>query len=262
MPSSPSFRSLFRAGRLALVGALLLPLAACATKRDIRDLGEEIRAQNREQAARIAELRTEQVELERMIRALGNAQDERHVEVLRRFRQVESELQVAQELAGASQASVAAIRDEILSRGPMGGTGGIGSGFIEDRGAGAGEAEDLYREALSAHGRQSLAAARLGFTEIVDRFPSDPLVPDARYYLADILAQEGETEEALNRFLRIAELHPEAPRVPESLYRAAIIRRDRGEAAEARALFTRIVNTWPDSEVAQMARAFLGGTSR
>lgn len=248
-----------RGPRLLLVALLLLPLAACATKRDVRDLGEVIQAQNAEQAARVAELRAEQAELLRMIRTLGTTGDERHTEVLRRFRALENEVQVAQELAGASQATVAAIRDA-MERSPRPGAG-TGGGFFEDEG-GSGEVDELYADALASHGRQSFAAARLGFSDIVERHPNHPLAPDARYYLADIMAQEGEMEEALRAFLRIAEVHPAAPRVPEALYRAGLIHRDRGEASEANALFTRIVNTWPDHEVADMARAFLGGARR
>jgi len=250
----------FRAG-VALL--LLVPLAACATKRDVRDLGDEIRAQNQAQAALIAELRAEQAQLQSIVRTLTGVQEERHSEVLRRFRQLQDEVELTQEIAGASQAGLAAVRDQLSRGAPSAGTGaGGGAPFFEDATGGAGEVEDLYAEALTQHGRASLAAARIGFREIVDRFPNHELAPDARYYLADILAREGQMDEALRGFLQVGELYPQAPRVPESLYRAAIIHRDRGEAEQARALFTRIVNTWPDSEVAEMARAFLGGTRR
>jgi len=250
----------FRTG-VALL--LALPLAACATKRDVRDLGDEIRAQNQAQAALIAELRAEQAELESIVRALTGVQEERHGEVLRRLRQLQDEVQLTQEIAGASQAGLAAVRDQ-LSRGTPapGAGGGGGAPFFEETAGGGGEVEDLYAEALTQHGRSSLAAARIGFREIVDRFPNHELAPDARYYLADILARDGEMDEALRGFLQVGEIYPQAARVPEALYRAAIIYRDRGEAEQARALFTRIVNTWPDSEVADMARAFLGGARR
>ena len=250
----------FRTG-VALL--LALPLAACATKRDVRDLADEIRVQNQAQAALIAELRAEQSELESIVLALTGVQQERHGEVLRRLRQLQDEVQLTQEIAGASQAGLAAVRDQ-LSRGtpaPGAGAGG-GAPFFEEAAGGGGEVEDLYAEALTQHGRSSLAAARIGFREIVDRFPNHELAPDARYYLADILARDGEMDEALRGFLQVGEIYPQAARVPEALYRAAIIYRDRGEAEQARALFTRIVNTWPDSEVADMARAFLGGTRR
>jgi TolA-binding protein len=260
--AGPARRVSRRRGWLLLL-PLALATAGCATKGDVRTLTEEIRLQNQARAQELQELRTEQVRLEALIRNLSQAEDERQALLLRRLREIQEEVELVREVAGASQAGLAAVRDQ-LSRGPAGGGafgGRPGGGFTEDDMT-SGEVDDLYAEALTAHGRGSLAAARIGFQEIVDRFSSHPLAPDARYYLADILAQEGSRDEALRRFLQVAELHPQAPRVPEALYRAGLLHRDMGRPEEARALFTRIVNTWPDTEVAQMARAFLGGTPR
>ncbi len=252
-------RSRLRSGvRLVLAVALMIPLAACATKRDIRDLGDDIRAQNREQAARLAQVVEEQARLEAMVRTLSTVEDERQAELLRRFRALQDEVGLLRELTGASQSQIAAIRDQMgRSTGP--GFGPPGGGFIEGDAPGS-AADVLYEEALAAHNRGSLAAARIGFQEIVDRYPGHELAPDARYYLADIVSREGDLDDALRRFMQVAELHPTAERVPEALYRAGIIHRDRGEAERARELFTRIVNTWPDHEVAELARAFLGGS--
>jgi len=261
--TASSFRlSRRRAGgvRMAVVFLLMVPLAACATKRDIRDLGAEIRAQNEAQSERIAELRSEQEALEAMVRSLSSNQEERQTQLLRQLRQLQEEIAMVGEVAGASQAGLAAVRDELTRGGAPGRTGG--GGFFDESDAGASNVDDLYSEALASHGRWGPSAARLGFQEIVDRFPNHALAPDARYYLADILARQGEMDEALRGFMQVAELHPTAARVPEALYRAGLIHRDRGEADQARALFTRIVNTWPDSEVADMARAFLGGSRR
>jgi TolA-binding protein len=259
LPSRRPSRAL-RGMRLGLAFALMIPLAACATKRDIRDLGDEIRVQNREQAALIAELRAEQARLEEIVRNLSSVQDERHTQLLRRIREVQDELELVREVAGASQAGLAAVRDALSARSTP--TGTAPRGFEEGERMGSGEAVELYEDALSAHNRGSLAAARFGFQDIVERFPNHALAPEARYYLADIAAREGDLDDALRRFIQVSELHPTAPRVPEALYRAALIHRNRGETDQARALFTRIVNTWPDHEVAGLARAFLGGTRR
>jgi TolA-binding protein len=249
--------------------ALAIPLAGCATKRDIRDLGDDLRARHQAQAELISDVRVEQGRQETLLRALAASEEERHALLVRRIRELEDELAFVRELAGASQAGLAAVRDQLSRGGNVVSGGGTGfpsrGGFVEeglDPVAGnRGEVDALYGDALTAHGRGSLAAARIGFEEIVSRFPNHELAPDARYYLADIAARDGDLQDALRRFLQVGELHPTAPRVPEALYRAGVIHRDRGEAEQARALFTRIVNTWPDSEVAALARAFLGGRS-
>jgi TolA-binding protein len=244
--------------RLCLAFALMIPLAACATKRDIRDLGDELRAQNREQTARMAEILEEQARLEAMIQSLSTVEDERQALILQRFRELGDEVGLLRELTGASQSQIAAIRDQ-MGRGATSPYGPPSGGFTEGDPSASGEVGMLYEEAVTAHGRGSLATARVGFQDIVDRHPSHDLAPDARYYLADIVAQEGDLDDALRRFLQVAELHPTAERVPEALFRAGVIHRDRGEVERARALFTRVVNTYPDSEVAELARAFLGG---
>jgi TolA-binding protein len=255
---TPRRRRLAGGVRLGLAFALIVPLAACATKRDIRDLGDELRAQNREQVTRMAEILEEQARLEAMIRSLSTVEDERQALLLQRFRELQDEVGLLRELTGASQSQIAAIRDQ-MGRGTTSPFGPPSGGFTEGDPSASGEVGTLYEEALTAHNRGSLATARIGFQDIVDRHPSHELAPDARYYLADIVAREGNLDDALRRFLQVAELHPTAERVPEALYRAGIIYRDRGEAERARELFTRIVNTWPDSEVAELARAFLGG---
>jgi TolA-binding protein len=264
-------QSLRPALRTGLAVVLLFPVAGCATKRDIRDLGEELRQRDQAQAELIREIRTEQGRQDGFMRSFSSQEEDRHAMLMRRIRELEDELAFVRELAGASQAGLAAVRDQLSRGGSQVSGGGTGfpsrGGFVEegmdpiDRSGAGGrsEVDALYAEALMAHGRGSLAAARIGFDEIVSRFPNHELAPDARYYLADIEARDGDLSEALRRFMQVGELHPTAPRVPEALYRAAIIHRDRGEAEQARSLFTRIVNTWPDSEVAELARAFLGG---
>jgi tol-pal system protein YbgF len=249
------------ARRLILMAVVALSLGGCATKRDIRDLGENLQVLNAQQADLIRELRREQARLQDSVQVLSVAQLEMRAIFLRRMVDLQEDLLRLQEVTGISQQQLAAIRDQMdraRSSIPSG-------GFVFDEsggGGGGGAAEEIYNEALTAHGRGSFGAARLGFQEVVERFPGHTLAPEARYFLADIMEQEGESAEALAAFLRIAELHPAAPRVPEALYRAGLIHRSRGEQAEARRLFERVVNTWPNSPAAQLARAYLGGELR
>jgi TolA-binding protein len=240
--------------RMAFALALAVGAAGCATKRDVRDLGEDIRVLNAQQADLIRELRREQTRLQDSIRSLSEAHVETRAILLRRIVDLQEDLLRLQEVTGISQQQLAALRDQMeRARSSI----PVGGGFSETGGGGA--VEEIYNEALTAHGRGSLVTARFGFEDVVDRFPTHPLAPDARYFLADILEQEGEVPAALAAFLRLPELHPDSRRVPESLYRAGLIHRSRGEQVEARRLFERVVNTWPESQAAQLARAYLGG---
>ncbi len=112
--------------------------------------------------------------------------------------------------------------------------------------------------AVSQYNRGSVTTARAAFDRFLNSYPSHQLAPDARYYLAEILYQENELEEALEAFLEIPEIHPAAERVPRALYRAGVIQEELGNTEDARSLYERVVNSYPDSGVTILAEERLG----
>jgi tol-pal system protein YbgF len=239
--------------RLLLAAALVVPLAACATKADVRDLQQEIRELSARQEALMHELQAQQRAQQDSVRALGTRLGDNHIQISRTLRDFEDQLIRVQELAGLSQQDLAALRDQ-MDRRPLPAPGATGAGAAGERG---GEAQEIYDQAMTQYRREALTSARMGFEEVVERFPGHALTPSARYFLADILAQQGEMDEAIRAFLRIAEFHPDADRVPHALYRVGIIHKERGETAEARSYLERVVNTWPESPAAELAEEAL-----
>lgn len=250
-PSSPDGG---RGGARLLVMLLcLLPvLAACATKSDIRDLGDEMQEVAARQEALIRELQEEQEILRDSIRVLSGQFGEHRIQMGRTLRGLEDHLVRVQELAGLSQQELAALRDQ-MDRRPLPtapGRGGTPAG-------GGGEARVIYEDAMTQFRRGALTSARLGLEEVVAEFPNHELTPSARYYLADILVQEDQLEEAIAAFEEIVEYHPDADRVPNALYRIGLLHREMGDQDEARSYLERVVNTWPESDVADLARSAL-----
>lgn len=234
-----------------LAGVLLLPLAACATKSDVRDLQEEIREMNARQEALVRELQAEQASQRDSIRAVSGQLQEHGTRMARTLDGVEEQLIRVLEYTGMSQQELAALRDQMERRAapePDASRGGTERG---------GEAEEIFDLAMTQYRRDALQSARIAFEEVVDRFPNHELTPDARYHLAEILLERGEEEEALEAFLRIPEFHPDADRVPDALYRAGMIHKERGENDEARSYLQRVVNTWPESDAAERAEQAL-----
>lgn len=227
---------------------LLLPLTACATKADVRDLQEEIRELNARQETLLRELQRQNEAQRDSILALAEDFRAHQARVAGQFRSLEDVVHRTEELAGITQQEIAALRDR-------GGGGAPGPTRVDEPGGGS--AEDGYGQAVALMRRGSTTAARMGFQGVVESFPNHPLAPEARYHLADILVQEGRMEEAAEAFARIAELHPEADRVPDALYRAGVLHRDLGNTGEARNYLERVVNTWPDSGAADLARQAL-----
>ncbi len=240
--------------RLLLVAALLVPLAACATKRDMRDLQTEFRELNARQEALLRELQRDQRTTRDSVRALSGEFAEHRAQVGGQFRAMEDLILRVQELAGLSQQELAGLRDQMARQRTQGGfePGFPGGGEVPTGGGGV--ADDIYEAAMTQLRRGGYTSARLGFEDLIERFPNHRLTPHARYHLADVAAQEGDAEEALRLFQQVGEFHPDSDRVPDALYRVGMIHRDRGETSRAREAFDRVVNTWPDSPAADLAR--------
>lgn len=261
MSTSPPFRNRksgslqriwgWKGGVRALLGlALILPLAACATKRDVRDLAEEIRTLNARQAELIREVQRDQLEHRDSLRVVSSTQSNMRAELLRRMVDLQEDLLRLQEVTGISQQQLAGLRDQLererrsVSLGPAG----------MDEGGGGSAAGEIYDASVTQFRRGAYTSARLGFEELLERFANHELAPEARYYLADIQVQEGDLEGAIQGFLRVQEFHPTSDRAPDALYRAGMLYQETGDRDESRRYLERVVNTWPDSGAADLAR--------
>jgi tol-pal system protein YbgF len=239
---------------LLLVGVL----PACATKRDVRDLQalvSELHAQNQ---ALLRELQEAQLDQGAALDVLAETLQESRAESARRMMNIEDQLLTVQELAGLSQQQLASLRDQYERDRQEDRTAGFGTGGFGPGGGAAGGAQELYDAAITQFNRGTYAAARVGFEQIVAEHGSDPLAPEARYYLAQILQNEGDVEGAIEAFLEIPEFHPTAERVPDAYYWAGRLHLGLGNVDQATQYFERVVNTYPDSVVADMAREELG----
>jgi tol-pal system protein YbgF len=118
-------------------------------------------------------------------------------------------------------------------------------------------AEEAFNTALGQFQRGQLSTARLAFQEFLRVHPDDARVPDARFYLADILAQEERLDEAIQMFLEIPSLYPTAAKAPEAYYRVGVAYIAQDNLDDARAYLRRVVESYPDSDAAVLAQARL-----
>jgi tol-pal system protein YbgF len=236
---------------LLLVGVL----PACATKRDVRDLQalvSELHAQNQ---ALLRELQEAQIEQAGSLDVLAETLQESRAESARRMTNIEDQLLTVQELTGLSQQQLASLRDQYeRDRQQDRSSGGFTGGGFQPGAAGSTGAQELYDAAVTQFNRGTYTAARMGFEQIVNEYGSDPLAPEARYYLAQILQNDGDVEGAIEAFLLIPEFHPTAERVPDAYYMAGRLHLGLGNSDQAQQYFERVVNTWPDSTAADLAR--------
>lgn len=238
--------------------AVALVLGGCAMKGDIRTLQEEMRAMTAQQDSLIRQLRMEALQTQDTLRTQGDQMFDFRGDIARRLQQIEQSLARLEAIAGENQRGMAAVRDQLANlragAAPVRGGGQTGTGESESLVGGSGNADELYRVALTQLERGSLRAAEQAFREFIGEHPNDPRAPNAHFYLADILTQQGEPEEALAAFREIPQLFPTAERVPQALFRIALLHEELGDIDEARAVLERIVNTYPDDPASMLAR--------
>ncbi|MFC1660401.1 tetratricopeptide repeat protein [Gemmatimonadota bacterium] len=245
---------------LALAG---LTLSGCATKRDLRDLRDEIRALATQQDAALAELEGINLQVRDTLRGQADAIFESRGETTRRLREIEDQLIRLMELTGQNQRSLMALRDLMEARGAAYSPSQIdpGGGEVTDPGDRAGGAEATYNVAVTQFNRGSFVTARRAFEQFLQEHPGHSLASDAHFYLADILVQENRLDEAIAAFLEIPEFDPMAPKAPDALYRVGVLYIELENLDQARVYLERVVTSYSESGVAILARQRLAEIS-
>jgi tol-pal system protein YbgF len=239
---------------LALVG---LTLSGCATKRDLRELREEIRALSQQQQEALEGLAGLNLAVQDTLRGQSDALFETRGETIRRLREIDDRLMTLMELTGENQRSLAALRDLVEARGvPYAPSQSDASGRPrEGEGVDSGSGpEDTYNVAVTQFNRGAFSTARRAFQQFLQEFPNHSLASDAHFYLADILVQENSPGEAIEAFLRIPEFYPTARKVPDSLYRIGVLYIELDDLDEARRYLQRVVASYPESGAAILAQ--------
>lgn len=243
-------------------------LSGCATKRDVRDLREEIRALAVQQRGAAASLEALNRAMQDTLRGQSDALLESRGEILRRLRLLEEQLTTLQELTGQNQRALTLLRDLLESQR----VGGIVNPTRTDTPPGqamdprfqveTGGAEETFNAAVTQFQRGSLSTARRAFQQFLQQYPAHRLAPHAHFYLADILVQENRLEEAVHAFLRIGELFPTSEKVPDAYYRVGVVYIQLKKLDDARRYLQRVINSYPNSAAAVSAKerlAEIGG---
>lgn len=242
-----------QAGRALALVAAVLSASACATKGDIRDLSTAMQAMTASQDSVLRRLSREQASTQDTLRTQTSRLFEIRGDLGTQLQRILDELATLRELTGQNQRTIASVRDQLdaLRRTSLAPAPGPASS--SGAAPGRGTAEDAYNAAVQQLNRGSLTAARYAFEQFLQRFPNHVLAVDAHYFLADIMVQEGKTEQAIAAFESIPQRFPDAAKVPDALYRIGLLHLEMGDEDEARSYLERVVNTYPDSLVARLA---------
>lgn len=232
---------------------LLVPLlGACATKRDVRDLRDEMALMR---AAQDSALREMQRENRVLLDSIAGQNARLRGDIAARFLQVDRQLVQIQELTGQGQQRLAELREQINARAQQ--DAAARQAQPADTAAPGGSdatADELYDTSLASLRRGSLQTARAGFQEFLRAYPSHRLAPDALFYVGETYNEARDVTSALQTYAQVVQRYPSSTKAPTALYRAGTIEAGRGNRTEARALFNRVVQSYARSPEATLAR--------
>lgn len=246
--------------RRLLALALSLPLAGCATKRDVRMLSSEV------EALRASQQQTQQAlvqEIRRQTALLMDSVSMKDVrlrgDLLNRIAALDRQLVQIQELTGQSQQTLATLRQEARQREEA---ARAAAAAADTMGGGAetppaASADELYSTARDALQRGSLTTARAGFEEFVRSYPRDARAADAQLSVGETYEKGKDQAKALDAYQKVLELYPNSSRAPTALLRAAKIEQDRDNGDRARSMLNQLTTAYPKSPEATEAKKLL-----
>ncbi len=261
-----TLRHRWAAARFVSITAFAVTLSGCAMKGDIRLLQEELRGMAARQDSLVAELRLETRSTQDTLRTQSDQMFDFRGDISRQLQLINQGLVRLEAIAGENQRGMTSIRDQLanIRRTPAlanspGSAGAPADADTRDSeslvgGGRAGNPDQLWEVAQEQLERGSLNSASRAFEQFIAEHPNDGRVPDAHFYLADILTQQDRPDDALEAFLEIQQLFPTAPRVPMALFRIAVLQEALGDTDGAKATLERIMNTYPDAPIAMLAR--------
>ena len=263
-------RTTFNPAKIVVL-VLLLPLGACATKRDLQYIQAEVRALSARQDSAFQALTrsVEQANREALdsLRVLSDFFFDFRGDSNNRLLAIQDQQLRLGELVGQSQRSLAGLREDMntqqqrieeqLAARPVPADTLEGGAEEEQEPAVPGvtdTAEEAFNAVVVHLNRGSFTVARIGFARFIEEYPNHELAPSAHIHLGEMASQEGRLEDAIASYLKVPELFPTAEEVPNALYRAGVLCVELEDFDQARQYLERVVNSYPDHRFAEPAR--------
>jgi tol-pal system protein YbgF len=228
-----------------IVALAALALPACATKKDLKNLRDEMVAMQMHQDSLFRETQRQNRLLLDTMRTSFDMQRDAQGQTSHRFQQLEQNLKQLEEMLNQTQILFAQLMERLerqyTTTPQMGGMQQPQTGV-------SGAVEPLYAAAMQRMQQGSYATARLAFEEILREHPTDPRAVDAQFQLAETYNGEKNYDRAIEEFEKLERQYARTDRAPEALLRAGIIAQEQKKTAKARELFQAIQQRYPLSD--------------
>lgn len=111
----------------------------------------------------------------------------------------------------------------------------------------AAASRQLYETAYGHLLQQDYGAAEAGFDEFVKRFPSDPLAPNAQYWLGEAHFVRGQFKQAAEAFLKGYKTYARSSKAPDSLLKLAMSLDRLGQRDAACSSYSELMSRFPNA---------------
>jgi tol-pal system protein YbgF len=264
--------------RAVLAPVVVLTTGACfATRTDLRVVQEDIQTVRRERFAADSSLLVaieavvhDLARVHTTLAVIGDTARSANATVMRLRGDVREDLQairqqliMIQELTGQSQRRIQELRAEMEARAaelsqpavvPPSDTTAAAVPAAQNPPPGPAQLFQMGQDQLR---RGSASSARAAFTELLEKFPTSDLAPEALYSVAATYADAGNGVAADSVYGLVVTRYPNSAMAPNALLKRATSLRAIGQVAQARTVYQQIVDKYPRSDAAQLAQEYL-----
>ena len=162
-----------------------------------------------------------------------------------------------QELSGQSQRRLQELRASLETRSEAMNAAVPAPVGDSARPAGGPGPAQLFQVAFDQMQRGSFGAARSGFQDLLNRYPSFEDAPTAQLFIGQSLAEEKNVAAADSVYQLVVSKYPQSKAASTALYKYALSLVAQKKTPAARAALNRIVKDYPNSDEASLARDLL-----
>lgn len=119
--------------------------------------------------------------------------------------------------------------------------------------------EQLYQSSRQKFDRGEYEGARIGFAELIKRFPKSAQADNAQFWIGESYYREKWYEKAILEYQKVIENYPKGNKVQASLLKQGFAFHNLGDSANAGLILKELVRKFPDSNEAAIARKKLEG---
>jgi tol-pal system protein YbgF len=249
-----------RAALLLLVG-LSAAASGCATKKDLKQLRDEVLTLQARQDSLFRVQERNYRQLLDTMRASFNMQLDAQGQTSHRFLQLEQQLGRAEAMLNELQQLLAQTTQRLEQQQSVAAQNAAarqgGAGVTEQD---SGDAAMMYRTGVAKLAEGAYATARVAFEEVVNLYADRPVAADAQFYIGETYAKEGEPDRAIAEYAKVAERWRDSPRAPEALLQAGIVAEEmKNNKALARTYYDQVFRMYPNSDAFKEAQRRLRG---